>query len=161
MSLAEWQGIIELFGRTPNPWSVFNLEAYGAAINEAPAGGNAFVHRDAYCNFFLDVFWTDERERAHAQRYLDEFMARMQPYFARPDGRSQANQDYPRTSQTDHLELYFRGFARDLVTVKRLYDPENFFRYEQSIPLDYPAGAPVDPASPGFTGAEEIVVAAP
>ena len=161
MSLAEWQGIIELFGRTPNPWSVFNLEAYGAAINEAPAGGNAFVHRDAYCNFFLDVFWTDERERAHAQRYLDEFMARMQPYFARPDGRSQANQDYPRGTQTDYLDLYFAGFVRDLVTVKRLYDPENFFHYEQSIPFDYPADIPVDPTSPGFTGQEEIVVAAP
>ena len=61
-----------------------------------PAGSNAFIHRDAYCNFFLDVFWTEEPERAHAQRFLDEFMATMQPYFERPDGRPQANQDYPR-----------------------------------------------------------------
>ena len=85
----------------------------------------------------------------------------MQPYFDRPDGRPRANQDYPRATQTDYLDLYFSGFIRDLVTVKRLYDPGNFFRYEQSIPLDYPADAPVDPASPGFTGKEEIVVAAP
>ena len=47
------------------------------------------------------------------------------------------------------------------MTVKRLYDPENFFRYEQSIPLEYPNAARVDPASPGFTGREEIVVVAP
>jgi FAD/FMN-containing dehydrogenase len=161
MSLAEWEGVIELFGRTPNPYSVFNLEAYGAAINEVPLGGNAFVHRDAYCNFFLDVFWTEEPERAHAQRFLDEFMATMQPYFARPDGRPQANQDYPRATQTDYLSLYFPGFVRDLLTVKRLYDPGDFFRYEQSIPQNYPADSPVDPASPGFTGHEEIVVAAP
>ena len=39
------------------------------------SGGNAFVHRNAYCNVFLDVFWTEEPERAHAQRFLDEFMA--------------------------------------------------------------------------------------
>ena len=161
MSLAEWEGVIERFGRTPNPYSVFNLEAYGAAINDYPAGGNAFIHRDAWCNFFLDVFWTEEPERAHAQRFLDEFMAGMQPYFARPDGRPQANQDYPRGIQIDYLDLYFAGFVRDLVTVKRLYDPENFFHYEQSIPLDYPADIPVDPTSPGFTGQEEIVVAAP
>jgi FAD binding domain/Berberine and berberine like len=161
LSLAEWEGVIELFTRTPNPYSVFNLEAYGAAINDFPAGGNAFVHRDTYCNFFLDVFWTEEPERAHAQRYLDEFMALMQPYFDRPDGRPQANQDYPRVTQTNYLNLYFADFVRDLVTVKRLYDPGDFLRYEQSIPFDYPAGAPVDPASPGFTGREEIVVAAP
>ncbi|MGD9508881.1 MAG: FAD-binding oxidoreductase [Geminicoccaceae bacterium] len=161
MTLAEWEGVIELFRRTPNPYSVFNLEAYGGAINDYPAGGNAFVHRDAWCNFFLDVFWADEPERAHAQRFLDEFMALMRPYFDRPDGRPQANQDYPRGSQTDYLELYFPGIVRDLVTVKRLYDSGNFFRYEQSIPIDYPADAQVDPASPGFTGREEIVVAAP
>jgi hypothetical protein len=161
MSLAEWEDVIDLFTRTPNPYSVFNLEAYGAAINEYPAGGNAFIHRDAYCNFFLDVFWTEGSERAHAQRYLDEFMARMQPYFDRPDGRPQANQDYPRRAQPDHLDLYFSGFVRDLVTVKRLYDPGDFFRYEQSIPIDYRADSPVDPASPGFTGHEEIIVAAP
>ena len=45
--------------------------------------------------------------------------------------------------------------------MKRLYDPDDFFRYEQSIPPDHPADAPVDPASPGFTGREEIIVAAP
>jgi hypothetical protein len=85
----------------------------------------------------------------------------MQRYFDRPDGRPQANQDYPRATQTDYLDLYFSGFVGDLVTVKRLYDPSDFFRYEQSIPLDYPANAPVDPGSPRFTGRKEIIVAAP
>jgi hypothetical protein len=55
------------------------------------------------------------------------------------------------------MELYFDGFIRDLVTVKRLTDPTNVFRYEQSIPLDYSDDARVDPASPGFIGDEEIV----
>jgi hypothetical protein len=42
-SLSEWEGLIDLFTRTPNPYSVFNLEARGAAINDFPAGGTAFV----------------------------------------------------------------------------------------------------------------------
>ncbi len=157
LSLAEWEGVIDMFGRTPNPYSIFNLEAYGGAINEVAAGANAFIHRDAYCNFFLDVFWVKDADKASAVRYLDEFMAMMQPYFDRPDGRPQSNQNYPRASQTNYMDLYFDGFVRDLVVAKKLYDPGNVFRFEQSIPLDYPDDVRVDPASPGFTGDEEIV----
>ena len=158
LTLAEWEHVIDMFSRTPNPYSVFNLEAYGAAINAVPAGDNAFIHRDSYCNFFLDVFWLEDADRDHAVRFLDEFMAMMQPYFDRPDGRPQANQDYPRRTQTNYMSLYFDGFINDLVTVKRLYDPTNFFRYEQSIPVDYPKDARVAPSSPRFTGTEAIVV---
>lgn len=56
------------------------------------------------------------------------------------------------------MELYFDGFINDLVRVKRLYDPTNVFRYEQSVPLEFPTYANVNPASPGFTGHEEIVI---
>jgi hypothetical protein len=59
------------------------------------------------------------------------------------------------------MGLCFDGFTKDLVTVKRLYDPTNLFRYEQSIPLDTSGEVRVDPASPGFTGNEEIVAAPP
>ena len=111
----------------------------------------------AYCNFFLDVFWIKEADKASAVRFLDDFMAMMQPYFARPDSRPQSNQNYPRETQTNFMELYFDGFIGDLVTVKRLYDPTNVFRYEQSIPLDTSGDERVDPASPGFTRDEEIV----
>lgn len=161
LTLAEWQGVIDMFQRTPNPYSIFNLEAYGAAINDVAAGSNAFIHRDAYCNFFLDVFWIEDADKAPAVRFLDDFMAMMQPHFERPDGRPQSNQNYPRETQSDYLELYFDGFIRDLVTVKRLCDPTNLFRYEQSIPLDYSGDARVDPSSPGFTGDEKIVAAPP
>lgn len=157
LSLFEWEKVIDKFTRSPNPYSIFNIEAYGAAINDVKPGTNAFIHRDAYCDFFLDVFWVDEADREPAVRFLDEFFAMMQPYFDRPDGRAQSNQDYPRRTQTNFKELYFDGFINDLVAVKRLYDPTNFFQFEQGIPLEYPQDARVDPASPGFTGNEEIV----
>lgn len=157
LSLVEWQGVIAFFKTSPNLYSTFDLEAYGGAINAYPLGGNAFIHRDAYCDFFLDVFWVQDDERARVVQYLDDFMAMMQPYFDRPDGRPQANQDYPRATQTNYLELYFDGFIRDIITVKRLYDPNNFFHYQQSIPLEYPPDVEINPASPGFTGEEEIV----
>jgi FAD/FMN-containing dehydrogenase len=159
LTLSEWEGVIEMFARTPNPYSVFNLEAYGAAINDIAAGSNAFVHRDAYCNLFLDVFWIKDSDKAAAVAFLDDFMAMMGPYFDRPDGRPQSNQNYPRATQDNYMELYFDGFIKDLVAVKRLYDPTNTFRYEQSIPLDYSKDARVDPASPRFTGTEAIVPA--
>ena len=157
LSLAEWESVIDMFKRTPNPYSIFNIEAYGAAINDVAVGANAFIHRDTYCDFYLDVFWVDEADRATAVRYLDDFMALMQPFFDRPDGRPQSNQNYPRATQTNYLDLYFDGFIRDLVAAKRLYDPQNRFRYEQGVPLDCPADTRVDPASPGFNGNEAIV----
>lgn len=157
LSLEEWDGVIDMFTRAPNPYSILNLEAYGGAINDVGRGENAFIHRDAYFVFFLDVFWEKEEEREAAVRYLDHFMAMMKPFFERPDGRPQSNQNYPRATQTNYLELYFDGFVRDLVTAKRLYDPTNLFRFEQSIPLEYPEDARVDPKSPGFSGNEDIV----
>ena len=156
LSLPEWKEIIDFFKQTPNPYSAFELEPYGAAINAVPRASTAFIHRDAVCDFFLDVFWVSEDEREHAQRFLDDFMAMMQPYFNRPDGRPQAYQNYPRRTQTNYLELYFDGVIPDLVTVKRMYDPDNVFRFEQSIPLEVPHGVGRDPTSPGFTGREEI-----
>lgn len=158
LSLAEWEEVIAMFARVPCPYGLFNIEAYGAAINDVAAGSNAFVHRDAFCNFYLDVFWTDDNERTEAVGYLDRFMAMMQPLFDRPDGRPRANQNYPRAVQTNHLDLYFDGFVGDLVAAKRLYDPANLFGYEQGIPLEIPVDARRDPASPGFTGDEEIIV---
>jgi hypothetical protein len=157
LSLSEWEEIIDFFKQTPNPYSAFELEPYGGAINAVPRAQTAFIHRDAVCDFFLDVFWVSEDEREHAQRYLDDFMAMMQPYFDRPDGRPQAYQNYPRRTQTNYLDLYFDGVIQDLVTVKKMYDPSNVFRFEQSIPLDVPEKVGRDPASPGFTGTEMII----
>ena len=144
LSLAEWEQVFAMFKRSPNPYSFLNIEAYGAAINDVAAGDNAFIHRDTYCDFYLDVFWADDADREAAVQYLNDFMAMMQPFFDRPDGRPQSNQNYPRATQTNFLELYFDGFIRDLVTAKRLYDPANLFRYEQGIPLEYPKDARVD-----------------
>ncbi|MEM7123290.1 MAG: FAD-binding oxidoreductase [Pseudomonadota bacterium] len=157
LTFAEWEQVIDMFKRSPNPYSIFNIEAYGAAINDVALGTNAFMHRDAYCDFYLDVFWVEESERQTSVQYLDDFMAMMQPFFERPDGRAQSNQNYPRATLTNYMELYFDGFVRDLVTAKRLYDPENRFGFEQGIPLEVPADARVDPASPGFTGNEIII----
>ena len=158
LSLAEWERVIDMFRRTPNPYSVFNLEGYGGAINAVPAGDSAFIHRDAYCDFFFDVFWTDDAERLQSVRYLDDVMALMAPFFARPDGRPQCYQNYPRITQTNYMELYFDGVIPDLVAAKRLYDPGNLFRFPQSIPLEYPGDARRMPGAPNFTGKEEIVV---
>lgn len=129
---AEWQEVVDYLDRTPNEYGAVAIEPYGGAINRFKTGkdGNAFIHRDVYMNFYVDVFWLSEQERRIVVPWLDGFMNLMEDerFF-----NGHAYQNYPRRSQINYRWLYWGTAFNSLLFVKNKYDPHNFFHYQQSI----------------------------
>lgn len=124
----DWKKVCQLFKQSPNPWSCFAIEPYGGAINRMPRDATAFVHRDADMDFFVDVFWMTEPQRIEAQAWLDECMKTIDKM-----SNGESYQNYPRITQLDFRERYWKEAFPRLLEIKKKYDPGEFFWYAQSV----------------------------
>jgi FAD binding domain/Berberine and berberine like len=138
LSLADWKRLMEKFTESPCPWSWFVIEPYGGKINTIAKGATAFIHRDVRMNCFFGLFWRTPEEREPFERFLDDYMVLLNSFG---DGRSYQN--YPRRQQKDYAAAYWGAYYSSLVAIKNKYDPDNVFRYQQSIKPD---GSPADGA---------------
>lgn len=126
-----WQQLIDCYRRAPNQFALIGLEVYGGAINAFAADGNAFVHRNASCNFFVDSFFDADGPaagRAQALQWLSEVMGVMQPHF-----NGEVYQNYPVRDFAGFRQAYWGDAFPRLLATKQQYDPRNFFHFEQSI----------------------------
>ena len=140
LGVDDWAGVVKFFRSSPGPYNTVVIEPYGGAINDYPVSGNAFIHRDVDMDFFVDVFWIDEADRAAAVRWLDRYMEYMQPYL-----NGHVYQNYPRVTLKDYRSMYFGAAFDRLLQIKNQYDPPPyFFHFQQSIKPygddDRPAG---------------------
>ncbi|MFC2968557.1 FAD-dependent oxidoreductase [Acidimangrovimonas pyrenivorans] len=123
-----WQGLMEYFCASPSPYTTADMEIYGGAIGAVRNGANAFLHRDADFDLFLDVFWTTAAEEKEMLAYIDGWEAAVAPHW---DG--EVYQNYPRPVDPDFGRNYWGDFYPALRAVKSKYDPFGLFRYPQSI----------------------------
>jgi FAD/FMN-containing dehydrogenase len=101
--------------------------SWGGAVGRIPTGDTAFFHRKARYYMEWDVPWEDSGGEKEAITWVERFRAAMGPYV---EG-SYIN--VPDRSINDLRTYYGDNLAR-LQEVKRKYDPENVFHFEQSIP---------------------------
>ncbi|WP_171177180.1 FAD-binding oxidoreductase [Ruegeria sp. HKCCD8929] len=153
LNQAEWQRVVDCLDSTPNAYGAVAIEPYGGAINRVPVGkdGNAFIHRDVDMNFYVDVFWLSDEEKATVVPWLDGFMEMMshEGFFI-----DRSYQNYPRATQLNYRWLYWGDNFNSLLFVKNKFDPENFFHYQQSIsevPPDAPPWIIRDTTTPFFS----------
>jgi FAD/FMN-containing dehydrogenase len=141
LGIKDWQRIMERFGKSPCPWSWFVIEPYGGKINRVAKGANAFVHRDVMMNTFFGLFWRTPEEKGEFERFLDEFVEMYAPHC---NGHSYQN--YPRRRQMNFAHAYWGDYYSSLVAIKRKYDPDGFFRYQQAVSLEHgqAAASPVE-----------------
>jgi FAD/FMN-containing dehydrogenase len=130
MSQAVWQQVMDYVLTSPNKWSLAYTEPYGGAINRFPVGDSAFIHRNVDFDFCVDVFWQSDAEKATMIAWMDGLMAIVAPY-----SNGHVYQNYPDSRLTNWQEAYFGSAYPALQQVKTKYDPQNFFRYQQSIEL--------------------------
>jgi hypothetical protein len=73
-------------------------------------------------NFYVDVWWLEDAEKAAAVAWLDEFMALMAPCF-----NGMTYQNYPRATFKDYpLNDWRIDTYTELVAIKKKYDPGEF-----------------------------------
>lgn len=137
----DWAVLLDHFLQTPNPYTILAMEFYGGAINAHPTTYNAWVHRDGYCDTFLDVFWLSEDEKPVMLAYLEAWKEKIAPMW---DGH--AYQNYPQMVEPAYWDQYFGSNYPGLQRVKAKYDPENVFAFPQGIVADPCADGVTDPA---------------
>ena len=111
-------------------WKIFL--AGGAVASVAP-DATAFVHRQALMLSAIDLAWTPEDDNAVVadnEAWLDAFHAAMRPFTS-----DESFQNFIDGAETDYLRAYYGSNLERLVEVKRRYDPDNLFRFPQSVPL--------------------------
>ncbi|HEX9415189.1 MAG TPA: FAD-binding oxidoreductase [Gaiellaceae bacterium] len=108
------------------------LFAWGGAISRVPPDATAFVHREAMFLMAYDTDWTVDDPPALVSANVDWLHGLADAI--RPHVSQQAYQNFIDRSQPDWHEAYYGGNFDRLVQVKKKYDPNNFFHFEQSIP---------------------------
>jgi FAD/FMN-containing dehydrogenase len=111
----------------PNPQANIWCLSWGGAVSRIPTAATAFFHRKAQYYIEWESSWTNETEEKEAIAWIAQFRVALQPsvlgsYINVPD-RSIAD-----------LRTYYGDNLARLRQVKRQYDPENVFHFEQSIP---------------------------
>ncbi|MEQ8458580.1 MAG: FAD-binding oxidoreductase [Sandaracinaceae bacterium] len=104
------------------------LDAVGGAINAVDPDATAFVHRRARFIAQYATYWSRRSNAAEAsERWLDQLYAAMQPHA----GGAYGNYIDPRLS--DWERAYYGANLPRLRAIKRRHDPDDFFRFAQSI----------------------------
>ena len=127
--------------RGPGQSRELDFTPWGGAYNRVSADATAFVHRDEL--FLLKhavVIDSDlsTAEREAARRWLVRSWASVHPW-----GSGRVYQNFPDPDLEDWAQAYYGTNYDRLLRVKRRYDPNDFFRFEQSLlGRDPESGAP-------------------
>jgi FAD/FMN-containing dehydrogenase len=105
----------------------------GGKVRERAASETAYVHRNANFVFFIKTEWSpadseDEIRRLHD--WQTDYYADMQKYVL-----PQSYVNFPSEDISSALTKYYGDNLERLKTLKQRVDPENIFRFPQSIPL--------------------------
>jgi FAD/FMN-containing dehydrogenase len=116
--------------RITSPASDIKIGSFGGAIARVEEGATAFGHRSAPFILNINARWTDAADDERHVRWARDLWTAAQPSSAGGvyvNFLGEEGHDRVRAAYGDAL------FER-LVTLKRGYDPTNFFRVNQNIP---------------------------
>jgi hypothetical protein len=158
-SYVDWVQAVKYFLSSPNIYNIVVIEPYGGRINQVPVSDSAFIHRDVYMDFFVDSFFFESGQptsRAQAEMWLEGFMNLMAGNF-----NGHMYQNYPIRDFPGYPTAYWdQNTFNQLRKVKTYRDPDNFFRFEQSIPPDTDASNLKSLGSAAYMNRFRVTVAA-
>ncbi|MFE0425145.1 FAD-binding oxidoreductase [Streptomyces sp. NPDC058953] len=128
--------------------ALVQIDSYGCKVNTVPSADTAVPQRDSILKLQYQVYWTDPAKEAAGLAWIRNLYKAVYAETGNVPVPNLINDgcyvNYPdkdlgdpllNTSQSTWGSLYYKdNFAR-LKTVKQTWDPTNFFRHAQSIPL--------------------------
>jgi hypothetical protein len=117
----------------PDAGAALIFDAYGGAINAVKADQTAFVHRDSLFGIQMTLefspYATESTLEARA-KWLESTANALAPYC-----NGEAYQNYIDPTLSNWQKAYYGTNLARLSQVKHRYDPDDVFKFAQSIPL--------------------------
>jgi FAD/FMN-containing dehydrogenase len=125
------EAAVSSFERVPSPLSALLLEQFGGAVSRVPREATAFDQRDSDFNLVIVSRWADAADREKNVAWARETSERVQRFTT---GRVYVN--YIGAGEApDRVRAAFGADKfKQLVEIKRKYDPTNVFQMNQNIP---------------------------
>ncbi len=123
--------ILEGNASPPSPNTLSSIWKFGGAVARVGAEETAFGDRSMPWMFSIDSIWSAPEDDARNIAWTRDFWGRLQPHAAKDriylnfPGLGEEGEDLLRATYGDN-------FAR-LVAIKRRYDPDNRFHFNQNI----------------------------
>jgi len=114
------------------PRGTFKVNVLGGKIAEIKPHETAFDFRHSLFWLLLNSQWANEDQQPEFVSWITNFYNELGPYFP---GHIYVNT--PDAAIPNYLAQYYGNNLKRLIEVKRKYDPENIFKYPQSIPTEY------------------------
>jgi FAD/FMN-containing dehydrogenase len=121
--------MIEYFAAAPSPHTVVGFQQLGNAANRVGPDETAFSHRDAPYDFLMLSGWDDPSEADRNIQWTRELYRGIQPFLHGGIYVNAFAEDFEQGVKDAYRP---RTYAR-LVSLKRTYDPTNFFRINPNI----------------------------
>lgn len=119
--------IVDALRNTHSPLLNVLLFSMGGACADIPPADTAYFYRKALFFLVYSTQWLKPSEDKKQIAELDALRTKLLPFTA---GDYVGNPD---SSLKDYLHVYYGDNAEKLRAVKRKYDPNNLFQFEQSI----------------------------
>ncbi|AYV85227.1 MAG: FAD-binding oxidoreductase [Satyrvirus sp.] len=108
-------------------------DALGGNFSKIPSDATAFPSRNAIHWFQFTSLWDTEDQEKENVAWLNSYYGALKPFF--PENRKYVNALDYNVSRDSALHSYYDGNLPRLINIKKIYDPTNFFNFEQSIPV--------------------------
>lgn len=123
--------IIDKYYSQPNIRHNYTIiDSYGGQINMFPSDFNAFPHRNTVASIQILSYWENDIEKDNQLKWSKQYYAELEKF-----GEG-AYSNYPDLWLNDWARKYYGSNVVRLKQIKRKYDPNNLFNYEQSIPIE-------------------------
>ena len=105
------------------------LDTLGGKINEIQPNSTAFPHRDSTFTYQFMSYYDYGCDESQMKEWLKNFYHNMTEHMSNGSYRNYANPDL-----TNYNQRYFMENYEKLIGIKKKHDPNNVFKYSQSIP---------------------------